>query len=490
MLNSLYRILIIVLIISSQTSSVCGQYLDTVHKTDFQHELTFSYNWDHTYLTSVSELRDSNKTLYGWTYLQFKQYDEDFNIINEKRYTDSNHFTGGHRSLTFYENAYYFPKTNMSIAFDTIKALVLKLDTVGNVIWEKKYFDNFYKVRTSNIVIQNNNLFISGWRVANNGDDSEVFILKTDTSGNILQSKFFSSLTEYPILLSICADGGFLMSNQFGQPYVDTKIYKLDNNLNVIWTKVIDSSPEGTIVSAQETPDGSIIFIGTSKHPLNSTERSYMGKISANGLFLKDTIYDLSTGLDAFDFNGSRIWKNDGFYVRGVIYDDLSADTSRTALYYFDYDLNLKWQRKYAKRESENGIGFIKQLDNDFIVMSGYVFPDDSNATADEWFMVVDSMGCQNLTCVASLSIEDNYYLETNEILLYPNPASIHIFLKNEDLNMGGSSYKIYNSVGQESQSGLISNGQIDISDLTLGFYIFTTYHKGKHYKSSLIISR
>lgn len=468
-----------------------AQYTDTVLSTDFDYEHTFSYNWDHTHLTSVSELRDSNLVLSGWSYIQFKQYDDDFNVINEKRYADSIHFLGGHRSLTYFQSGYYFPKNDFMFGSDTIAPSVVKFDTLGNVLWEKVLYSGYYKAAIHNIIEQQGFLYLYGWKKANVGDDTETYVSKMDTAGNILHTNLFSSLSEQSKLLSPCADGGFLMSNDFfNQPKYDTKIYKLDNNLNVQWTKVIDSSPKGTIVSAIEAPDGSVIFMGTSKHPLNNTERSYIGKLSANGVLLKDTVYDFSTGYDLFNLNGIVSFEENHLYIAGAIYEDLSADTSKSFLANLDYNLNLRWKRNYAKRLNENGIAFIHELGNGFKALAGYTFEDPSNSTTDEWFMVVDSMGCQNLTCVASLSVPEVNQINYHNINIYPNPASDIIKFNLDYPSSGNTEYTIFNTTGKIVLSGNTSSKEIDVSNLYDGFYLLSLQTQENYFKSYLIISR
>jgi hypothetical protein len=491
MLVKLFSIYLTVILMITPLFSFYGQYRDTVHETDLQYEFTFSYNSDHTYLTSVSELRDSNKVIYGWTYLQFKQYDESFNVINEKRYTDSSSFTVGHRSLTFYEDAYYLPNTDLSYVNDTFRSSIIKFDTIGNILWKKKYHENYYKSATYQVIEQNANLYIYGWRMLNDGDPLEVFILEADTSGMILQTKIFSSLNESPILLSKSLDGGFLMSNDFvNVSQYDTKLYKLDSNLDIEWTRIISSSSSGTIVSAKEAPDGSIFFMGTSKHPMNSTERSYIGKISSNGNILKDSIYNFSNGYDAFSINGNSIFKSDGFYIFGEYYDNLTSEVLKSGLYFFDYDLNLKWYRRYAKRLDVNSLTYLNQLDNGFISLAGFVMPDDLYPTTDEWFMVVDSMGCESMECVAALGVNNQVANKANMVTLFPNPANDIISFVDNLKSFEGARFQIYNTLGQIVNIGIIENNEIKTSNLVNGYYSVILFLDDKSYQSPLIISR
>lgn len=192
------------------STTLYAQYRDTVHVTNTQHELTFTYNWDHTNLTSISSLQDSNMTLYGWNYIQFKQYDEEFNVIFEKRYYDSlNVFSG--RNMIYHNSAYYFSGLKYNSFNDTIKGILVKYDTLGNVIWEKNYFPNDKDVRLASVTSRpDGNIIILG----NNINQVQpqlgyTFLSMLDTSGAIIWTKTYNQVySQQPFSYKTTSDGG------------------------------------------------------------------------------------------------------------------------------------------------------------------------------------------------------------------------------------------------------------------------------------------
>jgi hypothetical protein len=190
-----------------------AQYADTVHRTDTQHEFTFAYNWDNTYLTSVSELRDSNTNIYKWSYLQFKQYDENFNVIRETRFQDSIFRYWG-RSLTFLNDAYYFSGFQTQTGQDTILGYVVKFDSIGNVIWKKNYFTDIERTRIRFIENKGTNLHIVGSKYNPSTTNTiETFLCQIDTSGAIQWTKIFSQVfDQQPISYKSTSDGGGVLA--------------------------------------------------------------------------------------------------------------------------------------------------------------------------------------------------------------------------------------------------------------------------------------
>ena len=68
-------------------------------------------------------------------------------------------------------------------------------------------------------------------------------------------------------------------------------------------------------------------------------------------------------------------------------------------------------------------------------------------------------------------TLSTNESISKSRIQLYPNPSNEFIQVSNITTN---KSYKIYNGLGKEIKSGLISNiEQIDIRSFTNGLYFF-----------------
>jgi hypothetical protein len=500
-----YIHILITVTLCLHTGFLQAQYADTVHQTDTQHEMTFCYNWDHTYLTSVSELRDSNMTNYGWTYLQFKQYDEDFNVIRETRYTDSTFWLVGSRSLAFNVDAYYLAGSKRNFVFqDTVRSHLVKYDTLGNIVWDKRYFINYEWCHLIDVVPKGNFLYVTGNRQEQENSQTpfEVFIMKLDTAGNEVWTKVYQSTFGNPLALRKTSDGGFLFSVSQNQSDPDALIYKLDINGNVQWQRLFTNTPfnsvpkQGTLLKAEETPNGEFICVGTSDHPVNGKNQPYLVKLNSNGNIIKDTIYEVTLGREVLSPNGKIIFTDDGFYVVSLLQEVLSSSLRTLVLNYYDYDLNLQWKRKHEKREAENAITFLKEDPNNegFLIMAGCVFPDANYPTLDEWMMRVDSYGCESYFCAQSIGVNTMYqYSNEANVTIYPNPAQneVYIEINEKEKSYQNYSYQILDVSGKLVSSGTtLANQPIKINNFPNGYYLIRVINEGNYISKPLIINR
>jgi hypothetical protein len=481
-----------------------AQYKDTVHITDTQHEATYCYDWKHTFLTSISTLRDSNTVIYGWNYLQFKQYDEDFNVILETRLQDSSYYRTG-RSVTYHQSAYYFSGLKYNSYNDTTEGILLKYDTIGNVIWEKTYIPTSRDVRLASVTSRTDgNLIILGNNLGPSQPEMKyTFLTLIDTSGNEIWTRTYNQVySQQPISYKNTADGGGILATTHiinNTNYLGTAIYKLDANGNTQWQKIVgyqapfQGPTVESWVAATEMPDGNYLCYGWKDDYVNGRKRSWLVKLSPTGAVLKDTVYDFSDGYDAFNTNSNPIFTETGFYMGGAVYDDINAFHSKFQFCYFDYDLNLQWSRKYWKREAENAIRPVKQLDNGFIAMAGFVFQDSPTNTADEWFMVVDSLGCETELCAQSIGINELMYQYTNafNVTIYPNPAQDEVYLYVDEAPYENLNYTLVDISGKDVLQGATYNrNAIDISTLPNGYYVVSVLLDGNRINKSLIVSR
>jgi hypothetical protein len=480
---------------------VTAQYRDTVHDTNTQYEFTFSYNWDHTFLTSISVLQDSNLTLYGWNYIQFKQYDDHFNIFNEKRYYDSLN-TFSCRDMAYHNSAYYLSGLKYNSSSDTIKGILIKFDTIGNVIWEKNYFTNDKDVRLASVTSRpDGNIIILG----NNINQAQpqlgfTFVSLLDTSGSVIWTKTYNQVySQQPISYKNTDDGGGILATTHqinNTNYQRTAIYKLDANGNTQWQKILGYQapfPGPTIYSSSYVtpmPDGNYLCHGVKSDYIDGNKNSWLVKLSPTGVVLIDTVYSFSNGFDTFTGAEGIIFTEGGFYISGSAYDDFNASYSKFYYCYFDNNLNMQWRRLYWKREAENAMVFQKLLNNGFIAMAGTVFQDSQTNTVDEWFMVVDSMGCETEICAQSIGVSELRPSFFN-VSIYPNPAQDEVYLALDEVQYSNLNYILVDISGKIVMRGTTQmRNAVDISQLPNGYYVVQIVVEGSIISKPLIISR
>jgi hypothetical protein len=483
------------------STTLYAQYLDTVHVTDTQYEYTVAYDWSHTYLTSFSEMRDSNIVYFGWSYLQFKQYDDNFNIIRETRHLDSlNIYTG--RKIAYHQSAYYFSGFKFNFITDTVKSVLVKFDSIGNVIWEKTYFPNDKDVRLASVTSRPDGKIII---LGNNINQAQpqlgfTFVSLLDTSGSVIWTKTYNQVySQQPISYKNTAVGGGILATTHqinNTNYQRTAIYKLDANGNTQWQKILgyqapfQGPTVESVVAVSEMPDGNFLCYGGKSDYQSGLQRSWLVKLSPNGTVLKDTVYDFFESYDVFNPDLIPIFKDDGFYMGGDYFEDFDVNYSNFNYSFFDYDLNLIWSKEYKKRQNFNHIYFNKQLENGFIALAGFVFKDNPTNTADEWFMVLDSMGCETEICANSLGIQPTLS-PSSSLLLYPNPAQDEVYLSIDDVHYNNLNYTIIDISGKVVLRGTTQmRNAVDISKLPNGYYVMQIVVEDSTISKSLIISR
>ena len=150
---------------------------------------------------------------------------------------------------------------------------------------------------------------ISGEKNENSRGLSDYWILRLDTSGNILWQKTYGGSdneTLYTLLQT--TDGGFILggfsfSNISGEKTEDAYGFgdfwalKLDSSGSIEWQKTIGGSGQDGITSIVETDDGGYVLVGDSASPIS-------GNRTADQIGLHDIL------LVKLDATGAIEWQN------------------------------------------------------------------------------------------------------------------------------------------------------------------------------------
>jgi hypothetical protein len=121
-------------------------------------------------------------------------------------------------------------------------ALIVKFDSLLNIVWSKKYTDSHVCQFNSIIESSNGFLYLTGVRnkVAEIGYDDAI-ILKTDASGNIVWSKTLDNGFSENSLSIILINNSIFIAGDYGDilnaTFYSSFIAKIDTNGNLNWFK-------------------------------------------------------------------------------------------------------------------------------------------------------------------------------------------------------------------------------------------------------------
>jgi hypothetical protein len=153
-------------------------------------------------------------------------------------------------------------------------ALLLKLDSSGNVIWQKIYGGSSDDTFSSIQQTTDGGHIVAGSKGSVPPDDGfglqDLWVLKLDSTGKVVwQNIYGESGMEKANSIQQTSDGGYIVAgitvgsfNNNHGPYYDIWLLKLDSSGNVLWQKVYGGSYDENIGSIQQTSDGGYILTG------------------------------------------------------------------------------------------------------------------------------------------------------------------------------------------------------------------------------------
>jgi hypothetical protein len=318
------------------------------------------------------------------------------------------------------------------------KILLIKMDGIGNEIWEKTYGYGDYFQGHSVICTSDNGFAIGGYTFdflppPNLTGDPVVY--KTDSAGNFKWSfNYGTPYIDTPGMLCRTQDGNMVLG--FGycdsmyqmSPFRRINLIKIDNEGNVIWNKKYGASEyEKELTNVRENSDGTFIASGITHHSKYYTSKDY-------GWLLKTTS------------EGDSLWYRE--YI--------ASDGEETDNWLYDV---------------------IETPDKGYLAC-GVVYPEPPDTgSQDGWILKVDSLGCESVDyCWVGMK-EENPLPANEEIEIYPNPAEeeaqFDLRITIYDLRIEICLYDIF---GREVKKLPLAQGQtglkMDVSNLSPGLYV------------------
>ena len=146
--------------------------------------------------------------------------------------------------------------------------LVLRLDEDGNLKWQKtfdkKYEDRAYAVA----VVPNGDIVVAGQTKNEEDDVYDAWVIRLDSNGNIIWQKLFGGSEEDGInSITVLSNGDIVLvgyTNSFGASNMDAWILVLGSSGNVKWNYNYDVGNDDSANSVDVALNGNIVVAGWS----------------------------------------------------------------------------------------------------------------------------------------------------------------------------------------------------------------------------------
>ncbi len=252
-------------------------------------------------------------------------------------------------------------KTN-SFGASGYDLLVLKYDQNYQLEWQKIIgYSNDDATVSSNIIEDSNGNFL----IATNslgGSTYYAYVLKLDSSGNLIWNKTIpSSYTSYFRNLIQTANGDYVIAgtSNFFIGSSDFLIYRLDNNGNVIHGKTFGKGGNDHATDLLELPNGNILVCGAEQ--IAGLNRSpVVTMLDANLNILWNKSYQFTSQVDAF-YN--VIQKSNGNFLIGGKCNGFSGYNEEIILMEFDINGNTIWAKHYGNSYADQLYGMKENAD-------------------------------------------------------------------------------------------------------------------------------
>ncbi len=324
---------------------------------------------------------------------------------------------------------------------------LIKTDASGNLKWEKTFGGVSDDEGASVVETTDSCYVVTGYTRSNGKSWPDVYLLKTDPGGNLLWSKTFGGeQSDAGNCIKTTYNGGFIVSGYTtsGAGWKDIYLIRTDGNGDTSWTKTIGNEYDDEGFSVQQTTDTGFIVTGYTWSNDHNSEDVYLVKTDAAGNVLWTKTY----GNNNEEEGKSVIQTLDGGYVLtgfskpGTFYD---AYVVRT-----DENGDTLWTKILGGVSNDLGFDIVQTGMNDYIV-AGW---SDSFFPPDHRNVYLVRLGLTN-------GVNQTASNQPERLRISPNPFREQTTVRYYLNETGHVTLSVFNSSGQKIET-LVSKRQTE----------------------------
>ena len=343
--------------------------------------------------------------------------------------------------------------------------LLIRTDSEGNLLWEKTTGTDSLDIARSVCEDPEGNLYVCGYTTADTQGESDVLLIKTDSSGNVIwEERYGGNGPETADRVDIDPAGNVLITGSTGSytDNYDALLILADSDGNPIWENYYGAQGgEGGYDRANSsviTSSGCIALAGESNDPDNCG--MYFVLTDSDGEKLTESFH----GNIFYDYASDIVETPDGgFLLIGASKDRFTCDND---LYVVKLNENgdLVWEQEYGDENLDEWGTSIVSTGSGTYLAAGQKETEDGSFQA--WVFQIEDTA-QGMDPEAAM-----------HPAVFPNPASNSITVSGIQKN---SLVKIYDMAGRNLTVITADDDTVlmDVNNLPCGIYTVTALSEG-----------
>jgi hypothetical protein len=278
-----------------------------------------------------------------------------------------------------------------SFGAGSVDVYLFRTDSTGNMLWNKTYGGTSNEIGNSLVKASDGGYAIVGYTYSFGAGRGDVYLVKTDSIGNMLWNKTYGGTNaEIGESLVQTADGGYAITgytSSFGAGGSDVYLVKTDSVGNMLWNKTYGGVDEDSGHSVIQTSGEGYVLVGYANSSVTNNLEFYLVRTDSVG----NMVWNKTYGVTGHAIAGSVVQTSDGGYALvGYI---IPPSLDKFFVYFVKTDSTGKmlWNKTYGGTSTAVGASVIQTGDGGYVIVG--TTTSFGAGAGDAYLIKTDSIG-------------------------------------------------------------------------------------------------